>query len=159
MIAPNNPDISNIRTLLDEFIWKDAVGLETRMLGAAAGSRRLYVNIDTVPPNAYSTKYHSHSRQEEFFLILEGSGTLRINNAEHPVSKGDFIAKPAGQNIAHTFYNSGTEPLVILDAGSVEEEDTVYYPDEGVSLHKANGQSQAFRGGKIVEGWSSYPNE
>jgi uncharacterized cupin superfamily protein len=30
------------------------------------------VNIDYVKPGAKSTKFHSHSLQEEFFLILNG---------------------------------------------------------------------------------------
>ena len=45
--------------------------VKTLMLGAAAGSEKLYVNIDYVKPGGESTKYHSHSLQEEFFLILK----------------------------------------------------------------------------------------
>lgn len=45
----------------------DGVGLITKYLGAAAGSEKIYVNIDYVPSKAYSAKYHSHSQQEEFF--------------------------------------------------------------------------------------------
>ena len=42
--------------------------MKTLYLGAAAGSEKLYVNIDYVKPGARSVKYHSHSKQEEFFL-------------------------------------------------------------------------------------------
>jgi len=135
-------EILNIDHLDKNFIWSDSSGLTTRLLGAAAGSERLYLNIDYVPPQALSTKYHSHSQQEEFFLILHGQGVLRLNNQEQPVKKGDFIAKPAGRNIAHTFYNPGNDTLVILDAGTVEPEDTCYYPDDDTYLHKVNGEVQ-----------------
>ncbi|WP_367566316.1 cupin domain-containing protein [Lacrimispora sp.] len=113
-------EIKNIAQLSSEFIWQDSVGLITKSLGTAGGSRKIYVNTDYVPPKAYSTKYHSHSQQEEFFLILSGTGTLRLQDKEWAVKQGDFFAKPAGQNIAHTFYNSSDDILVILDVGKFE---------------------------------------
>lgn len=43
----------------------------TLFLGQA---QNIYVNIDRVQPGAMSAKYHAHSLQEEFFLILTGTG-------------------------------------------------------------------------------------
>ncbi len=148
----------NIDELEDNFIWHDDVGLITQSLGAAAGSQKIYVNIDNVPSHAFSTKYHSHSQQEEFFIILDGCGTLRLNGKEYPVKKGDFIAKPSAQNIAHQFYNSSDDILVILDVGTIEKEDTCYYPDEDVYLHKSNGENKAFRKQSILNNWASDSN-
>lgn len=150
--------INNVENLTNDFICKDSLGLITKEIGSMAGSKKLYVNIDSVPPNAFSTKYHSHSQQEEFFLVLEGFGTLVLNNISHAVKKGDFISKLPGQNIAHTFYNSSDNILVILDVGTVEKEDTCYYPEEGVYLHKSNGLSTVFKKQQIIENWSSDPN-
>lgn len=151
-------EILNIDSLAEKFIYHDDIGLITQSLGAAAGSQKLYVNIDSVPPKAYSTKYHSHSQQEEFFLILEGCGTLRLNGEEYPVKKGDFIAKPSAQNIAHTFYNSSNDILFILDVGTKEKEDTCYYPDEEIYLHKSNGENKVLRKQSVANGWTSDPN-
>ena len=151
-------NIKNFEKLSDQFIWSDKAGLVTKSLGDSAGSQKLYINIDYVPPFAYSTKYHSHSQQEEFFLILSGKGILRLNGQEQEVGKDDFIAKPAGKNIAHTFYNSGNEVLVILDVGTREIEDTCYYPDEDVYMHKSNGVRRIFSGKQTDESWSSDPN-
>lgn len=133
-------------------------GLVTKQLGASVGSQKLYVNLDTVPAGAYSTKYHSHSQQEEFFYILSGNGILRLNDEKETVKAGDFLAKPAGIDLAHTFYNPGPEPLMILDVGTVEKEDTCYYPDENIYLHKANGTSQVYAGDQLIKGWKSDPN-
>jgi uncharacterized cupin superfamily protein len=151
-------EILNSEQLPESFIWKDSIGLITKSLGAAAGSQKIYVNIDYVPPRSYSTKYHSHSQQEEFFMILSGSGTLRLNDKEWLVEQGDFIAKPAAQEIAHTFYNSGNESLVILDVGTNEKEDTCYYPDEDMYLQKSNDQRRIFRGKDLDSLWTSEPN-
>jgi len=151
-------EIMNIDQLPDEFVWKDSMGLVTKLLGTAGGSQKLYVNIDNVPPKAYSTKYHSHSQQEEFFIILSGIGILRLNDKEYSIKCNDFISKPAGQNLAHTFYNSGDENLVILDIGTNEKEDTCYYPDEDVYMQKSNKQCRIFRGTSLDQDWTSEPN-
>ncbi len=150
--------VNNTREIDDKFIWKDAAGLVTTFLGSAAGSRRIYVNIDSVPPGAFSTKYHSHSQQEEFFLILSGSGVLRLNGEEYSVGKGDFISKPAGKNIAHQFYNSGNETLKILDVGTAEKEDIVYYPDEEVYLAKSGSERRVYGKDGEKQDWTSDPN-
>lgn len=82
-------------------------------------------------PGFKSVKYHSHSRQEEFFLILEGKAKLRINGRVVRVKTGDFLAKPAGKAIAHQFINDGGEVLRILDCGLEDPDDVATYPDEG----------------------------
>lgn len=131
--------------------------MKTLYLGRAAGSEKLYVNIDDVEPGAKSTKYHNHSAQEEFFLILSGSGILRINEAEHPVKQGDFVAKPAGKGIAHQFINTGTEVLSILDCGTVSPHDVTAYPDEDIVYVKHLGKM--FKLSEDVKDFSSEPNE
>ena len=118
--------IQHMDQIAEEFISQDTHGLITKAIGAAAGSERLYVNIDRIPPESFSTKYHSHSQQEEFFLVLSGNGTVRLNDKSCPVTKGDFFAKPSGQNIAHSIYNFGDTDLILLDIGTVEQEDTCY---------------------------------
>jgi uncharacterized cupin superfamily protein len=144
----------NIDSLTDDAVETFAKSVETRFLGRAAGSERIYANIDTLPPGTYSTKYHSHSLQEEFFLILDGSGILRHNGEEQGVGKGDFFAKTPGN--FHQFFNSGTRPLRILDVGTVDRGDFCSYPDEDVVLDRDN--RRATRNGETLAGWSSEPN-
>lgn len=151
--------IGNINQISDEFVWKDTIGLITKELGKSVGSQKFYVNLDSVPTNGFSTKYHSHSQQEEFFYIISGVGLLRLNGQEVSVKAGDFLSKTAGKGISHTFYNPGLEPLVILDIGTNEKEDTCYYSDEEVYLHKSNGEKHVFKKNVLLENWTSDPNE
>jgi uncharacterized cupin superfamily protein len=81
-----------------------------------------------------------------------------LNGKEFTVKKGDFIAKPAAQGIAHQFYNSGNEILEILDVGTVEKEDTCYYPDEEIYLMKSNGKNSVYNKNSNVSDWTSDPN-
>ena len=126
----------------------------TQYLGHCAGSERIYVNIDFLKPGAKSAKYHSHSAQEEFFLIMSGEGTLRFEGEEIPVKEGDFFAKPPGA--IHQFINTGGDILKILDVGTRPETDTITYPDEGVVLLKP--ERKAFRESEAVDSWNSDPN-
>lgn len=150
--------LMNIDQLPDEFISVASGSLVTKLLGHGAGSVKLYVNIDSIQPRTFSTKFHSHSVQEEFFLVLSGTGILRLNGEEKPVKQGDFFAKPGGRDIAHTFYNDGGVELVILDIGTKEAEDTCYYPDEDVYMQKSNGKCRVYKGVNVNSDWSSEPN-
>ena len=151
-------DIFNVDKLPEQYVWDDEIGLVTKLLGDAAGSQKIYVNIDYVPPKAYSTRYHSHSQQEEFFMILSGTGILRLNGEEKTVKQGDFIAKPAGKNIAHTFYNSSNEVLTILDIGTNQNEDTCYYPDDDMYMQKSYELRRIFKGTDLNTSWLPEPN-
>jgi len=153
------PEIYNLDTVPEKFIDdpKFESELKTKYLGALAGSERIYVNIDYVKPGAKSVKYHSHSMQEEFFLILRGRGTVRIQEKTLPVKQGDFFAKPAGKGIAHQFINNGDEVLEILDCGINGKSDIIEYPDEDLLLVKE--KRFVFKRAETVKDWSSDPNK
>lgn len=150
--------ISNINTIPDEYI--DDPNFESKMksllIGDALGSEKIYVNIDFVKPGGKSTMYHSHSRQEEFFLIISGNGLLRINEEEIPVKTGDVISKPAGKNIAHQFINNSSEILQILDVGNRDKDDVAIYPDENKIFIR--NKKLVFNVNDNIENWTSDPN-
>ena len=150
--------ISNINTIPDEYI--DDPNFESKLksllIGDALGSEKIYVNIDFVKPGGKSTIYHSHSRQEEFFLIMSGNGLLRINEEEVPVKTGDVTSKPAGKNIAHQFINNSTEILQILDVGNRDKDDVAIYPDENKIFIR--NKKLVFNINDNIENWTSEPN-
>ncbi len=153
------PKIHNVNNLPDEYVEDPLFesGLKSKHLGAAAGSEQIYINIDYVKPGAKSARYHSHSAQEEFFLVLSGSGTLRFNGKTMPVKQGDFISKPAGKGLTHQFINDGKDILEILDCGTREENDIITYPDENMVLDKKTDTVFSI-GNKKAEDFSSDPN-
>jgi uncharacterized cupin superfamily protein len=133
-----------------------ASAMKTLLLGNAAGSEKLYVNIDFVKPGGKSCKYHAHARSEEFFMILQGNGTLRMDGEEMPVKKGDCISKPAGRGIAHQFINTGEDILQILDCGLRVPDDVITYPDDDTVYVRGTG---VFRHGDKWTDWSFDANE
>ena len=151
--------IYNLTEISSEFIDdpKFESKLRTKYLGAAAGSEKLYINIDYIKPGGKSVKYHSHSQQEEFFAILKGNGLLRYNNEEINVRVNDFFAKPAGKGNSHQFINNSNDILIILDCGTREDNDEIYYPDEKVKYIKS--EKKIYKDGGLIKDWSSDPNE
>lgn len=152
-------EIKNIAAVDEYFIWKSRDGSYTEYLSKVVACNKVYVNLDYILPSSYSCKYHSHHQQEEFFLIVEGSGILRYNGEEYRVKEGDIIAKPAGRRDTHQFYNDHEGVLKILDVGSIEAHDVCEYPDEGVKVVREGEDRHVFCEGREVLDWDSDGNK
>jgi len=64
-------------------------------------------------------RIHRHARQEEVYLVLEGTLTLVIEGEEHTLAKGE-LARVA-PSVRRQLVNGGPEPLALLALGGVEE--------------------------------------
>ena len=62
-----------------------------------------------------AARFHSHSGVDEYYLILDGSGTLRYNGKELTVKRGDLIGKPTGPDATSQLIADRGEALRILD--------------------------------------------
>ena len=76
--------------------------------GAAQKHTKMLAEI-TLPPGA-SIGPHSHTEDTEFYIILEGTGTVNDNGADKAVAKGDVMITGGGET--HSIANTGTTPLV-----------------------------------------------
>jgi uncharacterized cupin superfamily protein len=87
----------------------------TRFLMPLLGPSRAFFRVELIQNGESAARYHSHSSVDEFYLILEGSGTLRYNNKELAIKRGDLIAKPTGPDATSQLIADRGEPLRILD--------------------------------------------
>jgi mannose-6-phosphate isomerase-like protein (cupin superfamily) len=55
---------------------------------------------------------HAHEGQDKLYVVLEGSGVVRIGDEAELLSPGDAAFAPAG--VLHSIHNSGPERLVVL---------------------------------------------
>ncbi|MFA6986897.1 MAG: cupin domain-containing protein, partial [Arenimonas sp.] len=49
------------------------------------GAQKLGYNITAVPPGRAAFPFHCHRVNEEMFLVLQGSGEVRIGAQTHPI--------------------------------------------------------------------------
>jgi len=91
-----------------------AEGLETRIFPG----KRAMLSVVRAAPNK-TGRVHAHP-EEQWGVLLEGSGVRIQDGVEHPVKKGDFWRTPGG--VAHGF-RAGPEGAVILDIFSPPREE------------------------------------
>lgn len=54
-----------------------------------------FIDRVIVPPGS-TIGFHKHGDNEEMYIVLEGSGVMKIEGDELVVTKGDMILNPAG---------------------------------------------------------------
>jgi uncharacterized cupin superfamily protein len=101
-----------------------------RLLGEAAGGRTTGLQHVSIAPGKHGWPRHCHASDEELFVVLGGSGTVRIGDDEAPVRAGHVVSRPAGTGLAHSF-RAATDGLEYLAYGQNQRNDIAHYPDSG----------------------------
>jgi uncharacterized cupin superfamily protein len=110
------------------------------------------VSLYEVPPGKSAYPYHYHTKNEEVFYIISGTGTLRTPSGEKSVHAGDLLFFPANENGAHKLTNaSESEKLVYLDFDTYNELEAAFYPDSGKVGIYGKGIRQIYRLDQQVE--------
>ena len=84
-----------------------------------------------VDPGKRAFPKHAHLANDEALLIVSGSGALTIGDETAPVTAGDFIMLPRGEEHAHVLVNDGDEALIYLCMSTMIMPEVVHYPDSG----------------------------
>lgn len=118
-------------------------------LAKGTAAQKLGAGIDILPPGKRSCPYHFHYAQEEMFIILEGSGSLRVAGEILPVDAGDMVFIPPGPEYPHQLINTSDQALKYLSISTMDSPEVVEYPDSGKYLAKVdregNREFQAIR--------------
>jgi uncharacterized cupin superfamily protein len=102
------------------------------MVGNVLGSRKLGYNITAVPPGKRAFPQHNHQINEEMFLVLEGTGEVRIGEIAYQIRPGDIVACLAGgKEMAHVVTNTGDVELKYLAISTKISPEICEYPETG----------------------------
>jgi len=85
------------------------------------------LELEQVPPGKAACPFHSHTMQWELFVIISGTGTVRVGGKRCKVKAGDALMHPPGE--AHQIINTGKQPLTYYLIADNPPDDAYYYPD------------------------------
>jgi uncharacterized cupin superfamily protein len=137
----------------------DAQGVR---LAQGTAAQKLGASFDILAPGKRTCPYHLHHAQEEMFVILEGSGTLRVAGEMLALKAGDVIFIPPGPAYPHQIINTSDAPLKVLSVSTKETPEICEYPDSGKYLAEGSLQSSApfdviDRRGSGIDYWDGEP--
>lgn len=141
---------------VDEVYWAPRKGpgrFDTRRaeVGLLIGARKLGYQLMEVPPGNLAVPLHGHTGEEELYVILQGTATVRLPHGEYPVRKGDFIAFPVGERAAHQLRNDGNETCILLALANTEPGECAFYPDSDKLLFGRGVMRRLVSGAKGVD--------
>lgn len=117
----------------------------------SANGKMLGSSLYRLLPGKKAFPYHFHTANEEAIYVLQGSGTLRLNNENIAIQVHDYIALPRGAEHAHQIINTSDAELIYLCISTMIEPEVMGYPDSnkiGVMIGSAPGgkkQGQSFK--------------
>jgi quercetin dioxygenase-like cupin family protein len=94
-----------------QLVWLGGLGIHFKLDGTNTQGAFSVVE-HPLEPGAFAPT-HTHSREDEFSYVLEGTVGVRLGDQEFLLSRGSYIVKPRG--IPHAFWNPGPEPARVLE--------------------------------------------
>jgi uncharacterized cupin superfamily protein len=98
-------------------------------LGDVAGLTQFGVNLQRLPPGAWSSQRHWHSHEDEFVYVLAGVVVLLTDAGEEILRAGDCAGFKGGDRNGHCLQNRSAHEATILVVGTRHDEDHGEYPD------------------------------
>ncbi len=131
------------KTASDSFPFQHPLNSNSRLnllpLSDFTGMQRLGVSIGRIPPGKEGFLPHAHTTQEEFIYILEGTGTLSLDDEVTTLNPGDFVGFPT-DGMVHHLANDGTADLVYLMGGERTATEVSDFPTLNMKGFWANGE-------------------
>lgn len=107
-------------------------GRVKRQLGEVFGLANFGVNLTRMVPGAISALRHSHSKQDEFIYILEGTPSLVTESGETQLRPGMCAGFKAGESGGHQLVNRSNDVVAYIEIGDRTAGDSVFYPDDDI---------------------------
>lgn len=110
-----------------------------RQLGDVFGLSNFGVNLTRMAPGSTSALRHSHSRQDEFIYILQGSPVLVTESGETQLGPCMCAGFKACEGGGHQLVNRSSGMVVYLEIGDRTAGDSDFYPDDDLEAFLEGG--------------------
>jgi uncharacterized cupin superfamily protein len=108
---------------------REEMGIRGRPVARPAGARELGASVYELAPGASGFNLHAHYGNEELFVVLQGTPTLRTADGDEELAPGEVVACPRGRDGMHTVANRSAEPALVLAVSTANSPDVVIYPE------------------------------
>jgi mannose-6-phosphate isomerase-like protein (cupin superfamily) len=95
--------------------FNGAPGLEFRAASKALGLEESALGYQSVPPGHRFPYGHTHHKQEEVYVVVRGSGRMKLDDEIVELAEWDAVRVPAG---TWRGYEAGPEGLELLVIGA-----------------------------------------
>jgi uncharacterized cupin superfamily protein len=113
-------------------------GREKRVLGDVFGLTNFGVNLTRLASGGSSALRHTHTKQDEFVYILEGTPVLVTDEGETQLEPGMCAGFKAGGSAHHLVNRTGSD-VVFLEVGDRTPGDAAVYPDDDIQAAMVDG--------------------
>jgi uncharacterized cupin superfamily protein len=127
---------------LDFVDWHDGhqpFGDETAEVGRLLGAEKLGYSVARLRRGDHYCPFHWHTAEEELFVVLAGTPSLRTPRGTFALRAGDIIAFPTNSRGAHRLFNDADTEAVVLLVANTNPFDTCFYPDSRKHVVEATG--------------------
>jgi quercetin dioxygenase-like cupin family protein len=115
------PDYAIVNLLdLDDATGGRLQGLEARFSRKHLGSRELGISRFTYAANVRNPRGHSHREQEEAYIVVDGSGRVRLDDEIREIRQWDVIR--VAPEVVRAF-EAGPDGLDVIAVGGRRPED------------------------------------
>ena len=101
--------------------WVDA--------GRLIGAEKLGYGATRLARGEAFCPYHWHTREEELFVVMRGTPTLRTPRGTFVLRPGDCVAFATDASGAHKLWNDADEEALVLMIANTDPGDACFYPD------------------------------
>jgi uncharacterized cupin superfamily protein len=102
---------------------------EAAEVGRLIGAEKLAYLAARLKRGDHFCPYHWHTAEEELFVVMSGTPTLRTPHGTFALRPGDVIAFQTNPGGAHRIWNDVDEVAVVLMIANSDRHDVCYYPD------------------------------
>ena len=109
----------SVKNFMDVEPMGDVSSLEMRFTRKYLDSEQLGVTLERLAPGFSSTDGHRHEVQEEAYVVIEGSGTIKLDDERVELKQWDVIR--VAPEVVRGF-DAGSDGLVLIAVGGTKPE-------------------------------------
>ena len=88
-------------------------GEKIKLVDERLGTTAIDLHHNTLHPGGPNGRYHRHTKSDNVYIVMSGTGDLVADGKTHTVTKGQIIFIPAG--MPHGLNNPHSEPFEIFE--------------------------------------------